>query len=157
MRKLAISLLACAAFAAAADVQDVLSGTWILRKGSGTSYVNEATGQHGAPNATVHRYTFRPNGRFEYAMLMQSSLYGCTSAINGFEEGTYSVEPDGIRVVTRSATKSYADNCRPHLNEKGPAAVRAAETLQYRFFRDQAGVHLCMWRTGGGESCFLKQ
>jgi len=60
-------------------------------------------------------------------------------------------------MITQQATKGFNDSCRPSLNERTPAEVRAPETLRWRTYKDQDGAHLCMARAGGNESCFLRK
>jgi hypothetical protein len=140
------------------SVPSALLGTWILRKGSGSGYVNPTNGTTSGPNATVHSYTFYANGTFEYALLMQSSLYQCTTAINGYEAGAFEADASTISFYTKKATKSFQDNCRPNLNSKGPAEVRAPMKLYYRIARDEYNnLNLCVAGGNGKETCFVKQ
>jgi hypothetical protein len=140
------------------NIPSALIGTWILRKGSGSGYVNPATGTTGGPNATLHSYTFRPNGTFEYALLMQSSLYQCTTAINAYETGTFEADAATVSFYTKKATKSFQDNCRPNLNSSEPAEVRAPLKLYYRLARDEYNnLNLCVAGGNRKETCFVKQ
>lgn len=136
-----------------------LVGTWLLRKGSGSGYVNPTTGvTTGGPNATIHSYTFYADGRFEYALMMQSSLYNCTSTINGFEAGTYQDNGSTVDFYTKKATKGFKDTCRPSLNSSEPTDVRAPMRLYYRIARDEYNnLNLCVAGGNGKETCFVKQ
>jgi len=133
-------------------------GTWIARRGSGSGYVNPNTGATSGPNTSVHSYTFRSNGTFEYAILMQSSLYQCTTTINGFEAGNFSVNTSEISFITKKASKSYKDTCHPNLNSNGAAEIPAPKKLYYRFARDeQNNLNLCLSDDAGRNSCFVKK
>ncbi|MFN2493699.1 MAG: hypothetical protein ABR501_12545, partial [Pyrinomonadaceae bacterium] len=69
-----------------------LVGEWIARKGSGSSYVNPGTGSYSAPDATIDSYKFFSDGTYEHAMLMQTSLYNCSTTILGREVGPVQVQ-----------------------------------------------------------------
>ncbi|HEX8195799.1 MAG TPA: hypothetical protein VF571_06270 [Pyrinomonadaceae bacterium] len=136
-----------------------LIGTWLLRKGSGSGYVNPNTGvTTSGPNATIHSYTFYADGRFEYALMMQSSLYNCTSTINGFEGGTFQDNGDTVDFYTKKATKGFKDTCRPSLNSSDPSEVPAPKRLYYRVARDEYNnLNLCVAGGNRKETCFVKQ
>ncbi|MBX7173893.1 MAG: hypothetical protein K1X72_23185 [Pyrinomonadaceae bacterium] len=145
-------------FSNGGNISANLVGTWVARRGSGSGYINPNTGATNGPNATVHSYTFRSNGTFEYAILMQSSLYQCTTTINGYEAGAFQANDSAIGFVTKKATKSYKDSCRPNLNSNGAAEIPAPKKLYYRFARDeQNNLNLCLSDEAGRSSCFVKQ
>ncbi|MBS1797376.1 MAG: hypothetical protein JSS81_26375 [Acidobacteria bacterium] len=139
-------------------VPAALVGTWIARRGNGSGYVDPSTGATSGPNASVHSYTFYADGTFEYAILMQSSLYQCTTTINGYEAGAFEANDTTIGFATRKATKSYRDTCRPNMNSSGAAEIPAPKKLYYRFARDeQNNLNLCLADDAGRSSCFVKK
>ena len=94
-----------------------LAGKWEQRFGSSSiTYQNSVTGSYAAPTGNINRYTFTPDGQYEYAELHQVSTYGCTTGYFGYEKGTYTVDGDRITFAQRQHSLEYKSTCRPSLN-----------------------------------------
>lgn len=134
-----------------------LVGEWIARKGSGTSYVNPGTGSYSAPDATIDSYKFFSDGTYEHAMLMQTSLYNCTTTILGREVGPVNVQGSQFTITPRPGTLDYKSSCSPSLNSLKETNFDPS-TFKWQLERDEYGVKLCLQRVHDGVSgCYYKQ
>jgi hypothetical protein len=134
-----------------------LVGEWIARRGSGSSYVNPNTGQTGGPNATIDSYKILADGTYEHSMLMQSSLYNCTTTIVGRETGPINVQGATFTLTPRPGTLDSKNTCSPSLNENKQTTFNP-ETYSWRIQRGEYGLELCLQRSrDGANACYLKQ
>jgi hypothetical protein len=141
---------------AVARVPAELVGEWIARRGSGGSYANPNTGQYSAPNATIESYRIFADGTYEHGMLMQSSLYNCTTTIVGREVGPVMAQGSSFTITPQPGTLDYKSSCSPHLNELKQTNF-PPKTFSWRVERGEFGLQLCLQTADGASACFLKQ
>ena len=139
-----------------ARVPTELVGEWIARRGSGSSYVNPNTGQTSAPNATIDSYKIFADGTYEHSMLMQSSLYNCTTTILGRETGPISVQGSTFIIKPRPGTLDYKSSCSPSMNSLKETTFDP-QTYSWRIQRNEYGLELCLQRSDGASACYQKQ
>jgi hypothetical protein len=89
-------------------------------------------------------------------MLIQSSLYNCTTTIFGREIGPISVQGSTSTSTPQSGTVEYKDTCRPSLNSKKPTAFNQ-QRFQWRIERDASGVKLYLSVPGGAAARYYRQ
>lgn len=134
-----------------------LVGEWIARQGSGSSYYNPSTGSSSPPNATIDSYKFFSDGTYEHAMLMQSSLYNCSTTIVGREVGPVTVQGSEFTITPRPGTLDYKSSCSPSLNSLKETNFDPS-TFKWQLDRDEYGVKVCLQRVSDGVSgCYYKQ
>ena len=133
-----------------------LVGEWVARRGSGGSYVNPNTGQTSAPNATIDSYKIFANGTYEHGMLMQSSLYNCTTTIFGREVGPITVQGSTFTITPQPGTLDYKSSCSPSMNELKQTNF-PPKTMGWRVQRGEFGLELCLQNAEGQTGCYLKQ
>lgn len=134
-----------------------LIGEWIARGGSGSSYYDPTTGSSGAPNATIDSYKFFSDGTYEHAMLMQSSLYNCSTTIVGREVGPVNVQGSEFTITPRPGTLDYKSSCSPSLNSR-KETIFDPSSFKWQVERDEYGLKLCLRRVSDGVSgCYYKQ
>lgn len=151
-------LLCCAALLAdPGELPPELSGKWTMRTGSGSSYRDPATGQHSAPTGNIFTYTIFPDGRYEHAALLSSSLYQCTMQIFGHETGHIVVGGDGsITFADESGTFKSRDTCRPQWNYEKPGKISRLR-VGWRIERDRIGLKLVITRPGGTQESYYRE
>ena len=137
-------------------VPSELVGEWLARGGSGSSYYNPRTGQTSAPNATIDSYKIFADGTYEHSLLMQSSLYNCTTTIFGRETGPIVVQGSTFTITPAPGTLDYKSSCSPSLNSLKQTNF-APETLSWRLERGEYGLQLCLQKASGASGCYLKQ
>lgn len=148
-----------AALAAAAEtagdqqrtaVPEQLVGRWLTSSGSGSSYHDPATGTYSAPNSSQFAYEFQPDGTFEHAALIQSSLYNCTMTVFGYEAGTVAFDGPGLTVVPQTAVLRSTDTCVAENNYEKPGDTSESR-FTWRLEPDPLGdgtVLILTWPTG---------
>jgi uncharacterized protein (DUF2141 family) len=98
------------------QTSNALEGNWYQGSSSGVDYYNPSTGSWAAPSGSGFRFTFNPDGTYEYSGLIQSSLYNCTMTVFGYETGSYSLQND-ILVLTQNVSKMKSqDTCNSDFN-----------------------------------------
>lgn len=154
--RLFMVLNSVALFAGSGPVPAELVGKWTMRTGSGSSYRDPQTGNYGAPNGNVFTYTIFPDGRYEHAALLSSSLYQCTMQIFGHETGHMEFGNGRITFVDEAGTFKSRDNCRPQWNYDKPGKSSRL-SVGWRIERDQYGLKLVLTRAGGSEESYYRQ
>lgn len=144
MKKLLLALLVLFTTALAAPPPTSVVGRWVAGSASATTYWDNSGKYVGNGNGSGQLYVFRPDGSFEYYMVMEVRTYGMLSLVRtnysgkaDFSGGTFRLSPTaghyhsemGSKVTDRAmsaeelakASKSYgfrleqgADG-RPHL------------------------------------------
>ena len=141
---------------AEARVPAELVGEWIARRGTGGSYVDPRTGQSSGPNATVESYKIFADGSYEHGILMQSSLYNCTTTIVGREVGPIMVQGSSFTITPQPGTLESKNTCSPQLNEQKKTNF-PPKTMSWRLERGEFGLQLCLQNAEGASACYLKQ
>src|SRR5262245_12902140 len=94
-KKLALLLLVFTTAAISSSAQDIsrgdLVGIWKTGGLSTTDDVNTVTGSRTASNGNTLKYEFKADGRFAFVGYMQSTMYGCTTALFNDKQGRYSL------------------------------------------------------------------
>jgi len=118
-KDIALVIFIVAVFAVIANAQNVdLSGTWRTGGMSTMGDRNTVTGSVTPSNGNTMKYEFRPDGRFAFVGYLQSTLYGCTTALFQDKQGKYSLA--GSR-LTLALTKNFWRNtysCSPASNKE---------------------------------------
>ncbi len=145
---LVLASLVAASCLAADPVPASLLGDWQMTEGSGSSYQNPNTGAPSAPNLNVYAYRILPDGTYQHAALLTSTLYDCTMQIQGFETGVLEVAGDRIVFQDREAKLTSKDNCRPEFNYEKPGKL-SQSAFRWRLERDADGdVLVLRWPNG---------
>ena len=141
---------------AGAPFPQELAGRWILREGTGSTYRDSRTGQTSAPNASVFTYTIYPDGRYEHAALISSTLYQCTMQIFGYESGHADVAGNTITFTDQAASLKSTDNCRPQFNYEKPGKTGSLN-VGWRLERYPQGTKLVLFDRNGKEQTFYRE
>ena len=128
------------------------TGTWYAGNVSGVIFNNPNTGQWSSPSGTGVTYTFNRDGTYEKGVLLQSSLYGCTSSFLAYQRGT--VRVSGAAPATFELTASYAriksvDNCVTKNNYEKDDPYRS-ETILVQRGRDEYNNEVLQIRSPDG-------
>jgi hypothetical protein len=87
----------------------------------------------------------QPDGRFSQSVLVQSSLYNCTTSWYIAEHGYVEQQGRGLVFHTLNGTSTYTSSCNPVLNSKKPIPPREQVYSNWRVDQDQNGKpRLCM-------------
>ena len=156
-KDIALVIFIVAVFAVMANAQNVdLAGTW---RTGGTSTMgdrNTVTGSVTPSNGNTMNYEFRPDGRFAFVGYLQSTLYGCTTALFQDKQGKYSLA--GSR-LTLALTKNFWRNtysCSPASNKERNYTLES-EVYEVRNKKDEYGKFYICLANAKGETCYRRE
>lgn len=123
---------------------------WYAGTVSSVNFYDPNTGAWGAPSGTGVYFKFTADGYYEKGVLLQSTLYGCTSTFYAYNKGTMTVDGDKIvRYPTYGRIKSV-DNCVASNNYEKPDQVQS-ETILWQTGTDEYGFETLSARYPEGE------
>ncbi|NUO80590.1 hypothetical protein HUU05_10970 [candidate division KSB1 bacterium] len=120
-----------------------LVGTWYTGTVSSVNFYNPNTGAWGAPSGTGLFYKFTAEGYYEKGMLMQTTLYNCTSTVHAYNRGTVTVAGDRIVLYPTYGRIKSVDNCVEEFNYEKADELKT-ETIIWQVGRDEYDVET-MW------------
>jgi hypothetical protein len=156
-KDIALIIFAVVVMTVMANAQSVvLVGTWRTGGLSTTDDVNTVTGARTASNGNTLKYEFRPDGRFAFVGYLQSTMYGCTTALFQDKQGRYSL--DGSR-LTLTLTKNFWRNtysCSPASNKERNYTLDP-EVYEVSNKTDEYGKRYVCLANQKGETCYRKE
>jgi hypothetical protein len=156
-KNIALVIFAIAILTIISNAQNInLVGMWRTGGLSTTDDVNTVTGSRTASNGNTLKYEFRPDGRFAFVGYMQSTMYGCTTALFNDKQGKFSF--DGSQ-LTLTPVKNFWRNtysCSPSSN-KERNYVLDTEVYDVRNKTDEYGkLYICL-TNAKGETCYRRE
>lgn len=140
----------------AQKVPGELVGTWTKGAMSLLQDRNTVTGATTPSNGSTFKYVFTSNGGFEFVGYMESTMYGCTTALFNEKRGKFTVDGDQI---TFTPDKNYWKNtysCSPNSNKERNYTLEE-ETYTWRTTTDDYGkTQLCL-ANAKGETCYRRE
>ena len=93
-----------------------LVGDWHYGAFGSTNYYNPDNGSYSAPSGTGNAWTFKPDGRFVNAQLVQQSFYGCTTRVFWYDKGTYATSGGRLTLRSEGMYMKSEDTCNARYN-----------------------------------------
>jgi hypothetical protein len=156
-KDIALIVFAIAALTAVSNAQSVdLTGTWLTGGLSTTDDVNTVTGARTSSNGNTMKYDFKADGRFAFVGYLQSTMYGCTTALFQDKQGKYSLEGDQL---TLTLTKNFWSNtysCAPRSNKERDYTL-GTEVYRVSNKSDEYGKQYICLANEKGESCYRRE
>jgi hypothetical protein len=131
-------------------------GTWTNGSTSMLGERNTTTGVVTSRNGSTYKYVFNANGSFEFIGYLESTMYGCTTALFNDKRGNYTISGDRI---TFTPSKNYWKNtysCSPNSNKEKNHTLEE-ETYTFRTKQDEYGKTLICLANDKGESCYRRE
>jgi hypothetical protein len=129
------------------DVPENLVGKWFSGSASILQEKNTMTGAIASRYGSSIGYEINSDGTFQYAGLMKSTLYGCTTTLWNDRRGKISIEGDRI---TFTPSKDYWLNtysCSPSSNKEKNKELEA-KTYNFEVGTKEGKEWLCMREVG---------
>lgn len=150
------SIVAMAAIANAQVSQSDLVGVW---RTGGTSMIgdrNTVTGAVTPSNGNTQKYEFRSDGRFAFIGYLQSTMYGCSTALFNHKQGRFTIDGSQLRLTL---TKNFWRNtysCSPASNKERNYTLDP-EVYGVSFKTDEYGKLFICLANAKGESCYRRE
>jgi hypothetical protein len=146
----------CVGQSLAQKVPGELVGTWTKGAISMLQDRNTTTSATRASNGSTFKYVFTANGGFEFVGYVESTMYGCTTALFNDKRGKFSVDGDQI---TFTPSKNYWKNtysCSPNSNKERDYTLEE-ETYSWRRATDEYGKDFICLANEKGETCYRRE
>lgn len=155
---LAIFLIGVAAVVALSQspiTADDITGTWSTGGQSMMADRNMVTGATTPSNGNTMKYEFSADGRFTFVGYLQSTMYGCTTALFNDKRGRYELAGNKLTLIPSKNFWRNTYSCSPSSNKERDY-VLDRETLTVSTKIDEYGkAYICL-AGAKGETCYRK-
>lgn len=148
-----IAILAAAAFSASAQE---LVGTWQTRGMSMIGDRNTVTGSVTPSNGNTQKYVFGSDGRFAFTGYLQSTQYGCTTALFNDKQGKYTLEGSTLTLTPSKNFWRQTFTCSPASNKERNYTLER-ETYDISTKTDEYGKLFICLANEKGETCYRNE
>lgn len=150
------NLISEAGAARAGQVPAELVGSWRTGRVSLLQYRERTTGSTTPANGSSFSYRIQADGRFEFAGLLQTTMYNCTTSLFNLKRGLVRVEGTRLTLVPQENKWKNEFSCASQRNHE-KAGKTDEETYTWRIKEEDGRASLCLTPAGGEESCFRKE
>ena len=148
-----IAILAAAAFSASAQE---LVGTWQTGGMSMIGDRNTVTGSVTPSNGNTQKYQFGADGRFSFIGYLQSTQYGCTTALFNDKQGKYTLEGSTLTLTPSKNFWRQTFTCSPASNKERNYTLER-ETYDISTKTDEYGKLFICLANEKGETCYRNE
>ena len=148
-----IAILAAAAFSASAQE---LVGTWQTGGMSMIGDRNTVTGSVTPSNGNTQKYVFGSDGRFAFTGYLQSTQYGCTTALFNDKQGKYTLEGSTLTLTPSKNFWRQTFTCSPASNKERNYTLER-ETYDISTKTDEYGKLFICLANEKGETCYRNE
>lgn len=151
---------AFAATAATAQTSDPLTradlvGIWRTGGMSMTADRNTVTGATTPSNGNTMKYEFRSDGRFTFVGYLQSTMYGCTTALFNDMQGRYEFDGTSITLIPSKNFWRNTYSCSPSSNKERNYKLDR-QSYGVRTKTDEYGKFFICLANDKGETCYRR-
>ena len=127
-----------------------LIGTWSEGSASILQEQNMTTGALSSKYGSSIGYEITADGTFQYAGLMKSTMYGCTTTLWNDQRGKISVDGDRITFTPRKDYWLNTNSCYPSANKETNKELQA-KTYNFEVGAKEGKEWLCLREVGKTE------
>lgn len=131
-------------------------GTWRTGGMSMMADRNTVTGATTPSNGNTLKFEFRSDGRFSFVGYLQSTMYGCTTALFNDKQGRYSVSGSQITLTPSKNFWRNTNSCSPS-STKERNYILETETYEISKKTDEYGKSYICLSNAKGETCYRKE
>ncbi|MEX2543065.1 MAG: hypothetical protein WD314_14760 [Trueperaceae bacterium] len=106
-----LNAVPAAAAPTSSAIPAAITGGWFQGSSSPMHYYDPSNGAWAPPTGSGFRYTFAPDGSYEYSGILQSSTFGCTSTLFSYHRGSAAVNGQVLMLVPESEMFRSQDSC----------------------------------------------
>lgn len=156
IRNLIQLLILTAAAAMSGYAQTDIVGTWATGGMSMIGDRNTITGSVTPSNGNTQKYQFGADGRFSFVGYLQSTQYGCTTALFNDKQGRYVIDGTQITLIPSKNFWRQTYSCSPASNKERNYTLER-ETYDVVTKTDEYGKLFICLANEKGESCYRKE
>ncbi|MBK6749826.1 MAG: hypothetical protein KA956_14960 [Pyrinomonadaceae bacterium] len=149
-------LILTAAAAMSGYAQTDINGTWATGGMSMIGDRNTVTGSVTPSNGNTQKYQFGGDGRFSFVGYLQSTQYGCTTALFNDKQGKYSIEGSTLTLTPSKNFWRQTFSCSPASNKERNYTLER-ETYDITTKTDEYGKLFICLANEKGETCYRKE
>jgi len=154
---LSLLVMVCSMAASAQDLsRSDLVGTWRTGGLSTTDDVNTVTGSRTASNGNTLKFEFKADGRFAFTGYMQSTMYGCTTALFNDKQGKYSLNGSQLTLTPAKNFWRNTYSCSPASNKERNYTLDT-EVFEVSTKTDEYGKLFICLANAKGETCHRRE
>lgn len=150
-----ILIVILAVTAISASAQDLV-GTWQTGGMSLIGDRNTVTGSVTPSNGNTQKYVFGSDGRFAFTGYLQSTQYGCTTALFNDKQGKYAIEGSTLTLTPSKNFWRQTFSCSPASNKERNYTLER-ETYEVSTKTDEYGKTFICLANAKGETCYRKE
>jgi len=119
--------------------------------------VNTSTGQTKNRRGQMFSYNFAADGSYTFHGYMESTMFGCTTALFQEVTGRYLVDAGSIFLKPSRDTWRNSYSCFPNQNRTQEKPTPAEKSLGFGFKTDEYGKGLICLNDAGVETCYRRE
>jgi hypothetical protein len=138
------------------SAQRSVVGNW---KTGGLGMINEVnttTGQTKNNRGTTFSYKFAADGTYTFVGYMESTMFGCTTALFNEINGRYTVDGSTINLSPSRDFWRNTYSCFPNQN-KSQTKTPTEKSLEFGFKTDEYGKDFICLNDAGVETCYRRE
>jgi len=156
LRNLISILILTTAATVSGYAQTDIVGTWQTGGMSMTGERNTVTGSTTPSNGNTQKYVFGADGRFSFVGYLQSTQYGCATALFNDKQGKYSIEGSTLTLIPSKNFWRQTYSCSPASNKERNYTLER-ETYDVSTKTDDYGKAFICLANEKGETCYRKE
>jgi hypothetical protein len=145
-----LALLMVTSITAQTRVPAELVGRWFNGSASILQEQNMTTGALTSKYGSSIGYEIRADGAFQYAGLIKSTMYGCTTTLWNDQRGRISIDGDRITFTPNKDYWMSTNSCYPSANKEKNKELEA-KTYNFEVGVKEGRTWLCMREVGKTE------
>ncbi|MFT3744944.1 MAG: hypothetical protein QM785_11715 [Pyrinomonadaceae bacterium] len=133
-----------------------LAGIWRTGGMSTIGERNTVTGSTTPSNGNTQKYEFSSNGTFTFVGYLQSTMYGCTTALFNDKRGKYAINGDQLTLIPSKNFWRNTNSCSPSSTKERDYTLDR-ETYTVRTKTDEYDKLFICLANAKGESCYRRE
>lgn len=133
-----------------------LAGIWRTGGMSTIGERNTITGSTTPSNGNTQKYEFSANGTFTFVGYLQSTIYGCTTALFNDKRGRYVIEGDQLTLIPSKNFWRNSNSCSPSSTKERDYTLDRETYTVWTKTDEYDKLFICLVNAKG-ESCYRRE
>jgi hypothetical protein len=133
-----------------------LYGTWATGGMSMIADRNTITGATTPSNGNTQKYQFTADGQFTFIGYLQSTMYGCTTALFNDKQGKYEVNGSEITLIPSKNFWRNTNSCSPSSTKERNYTLER-ESFEVSTKTDEYGKQFICLSNSKGQTCYRRE